>query len=56
MNVGTELGGACGYGTMVDVKPLRAQVGAVGLLLFMNGKECSACYKVKSLDSSICAR
>lgn len=48
-------GGACGYGTMVDVKPLRARVGAVGPLLFRNGEGCGACYKVKCLDRSICS-
>ncbi|KAI4322661.1 hypothetical protein L6164_022333 [Bauhinia variegata] len=49
-------GGACGYGTMVDVKPLRARVGAVGPGLFKNGEGCGACYKVKCLDKSICSR
>jgi len=49
-------GGACGYGTMVDVKPFRARVGAVGPLLFMKGEGCGACYKVKCLDKSICSR
>ena len=56
MNVGTELGGACGYGTMVDVKPLKARVGAVGPVLFKNGEGCGACYKVKCLDPSICSK
>lgn len=51
-----ELGGACGYGTLVDVKPLRARVGAVGPVLFMKGEGCGACYKVKCLDNSICSR
>ena len=32
-------GGACGYGTLVDVKPLKARVGAVGSLLFKGAKE-----------------
>lgn len=49
-------GGACGYGTLVDVKPLRARVGAVGPVLFMKGEGCGACYKVKCLDNSICSR
>jgi len=49
-------GGACGYGTMVDVKPFRARVGALGPLLFMKGEGCGACYKVKCLDKSICSR
>ncbi|CAL5211937.1 unnamed protein product [Lathyrus oleraceus] len=49
-------GGACGYGTLVDVKPLRARVGAVGSVLFMKGEGCGACYKVKCLDNSICSR
>lgn len=49
-------GGACGYGSMVDVKPLRARVGAVNPLLFKNGEGCGACYKVKCLDKSICSR
>ena len=40
----------------MDVKPLRARVGAVGPVLFMNGEGCGACYKVKCLDSSICTR
>ncbi|KAF5745968.1 Expansin-B3 -like protein [Tripterygium wilfordii] len=51
-----SVGGACGYGTMVDVKPLRARVGAVGPLLFKNGEGCGACYKVKCLDRNICSR
>lgn len=50
------VGGACGYGSMVDVKPLRARVGAVNPLLFRNGEGCGACYKVKCLDKSICSR
>ncbi|KAH7653395.1 Expansin/Lol pI protein [Dioscorea alata] len=49
-------GGACGYGTLVDVKPLRARVGAVSPVLFMNGEGCGACYKVKCGDPSICSR
>ncbi|CAK8575646.1 unnamed protein product [Lathyrus sativus] len=49
-------GGACGYGMLVDVKPLRARVGAVGSVLFMKGEGCGACYKVKCLDNSICSR
>ncbi|XP_038714480.1 expansin-B3-like [Tripterygium wilfordii] len=51
-----SVGGACGYGTMVDVKPLRARVGAVGPLLFKNGEGCGACYKLRCLDRSICSR
>ncbi|KAH9744143.1 expansin-B3 [Citrus sinensis] len=38
-------GGACGYGSLVDVKPLRARVGAVSPVLFKNGGGCGACYK-----------
>ncbi|KAL8130025.1 hypothetical protein V2J09_019180 [Rumex salicifolius] len=49
-------GGACGYGSMVDVKPYRARVGAVSPVLFMNGEGCGACYKVKCLDSEVCSR
>ncbi|CAN4103333.1 unnamed protein product [Withania somnifera] len=49
-------GGACGYGSMVDVRPFRARVGAVSPILFKNGEGCGACYKVKCLDSSICSR
>ncbi|KAE9616866.1 hypothetical protein Lal_00034311 [Lupinus albus] len=49
-------GGACGYGSMVDVKPFRARVGAVGPVLFMKGEGCGACYKVKCLDNTICTR
>ncbi|KAJ6349002.1 hypothetical protein OIU77_006564 [Salix suchowensis] len=37
--------GACGYGSLVDVKPLRARVGAVSPVLFKNGEGCGACYK-----------
>lgn len=48
------VGGACGYGSMVDVKPFRARVGAVSSILFKNGEGCGACYKVKCLDKSIC--
>ncbi|KAK3446046.1 hypothetical protein EUGRSUZ_A01806 [Eucalyptus grandis] len=49
-------GGACGYGSMVDVRPLRARVGAVSPVLFKNGEGCGACYKVKCLDRGICSR
>lgn len=49
-------GGACGYGSLVDVKPLRARVGAVSPVLFKNGEGCGACYKVRCLDKSICSR
>ncbi|KAL8510994.1 hypothetical protein ACS0TY_017715 [Phlomoides rotata] len=49
-------GGACGYGSMVDVKPYRARVGAVGPVLFKGGEGCGACYKVRCLDRSICSR
>ncbi|KAL2937710.1 Expansin-B3 [Bienertia sinuspersici] len=49
-------GGACGYGSLVDVKPFRARVGAVSPILFKNGEGCGACYKVKCLDSQICSR
>ncbi|XP_061337643.1 expansin-B3-like [Gastrolobium bilobum] len=49
-------GGACGYGSLVNVKPFRARVGAVGPVLFMNGQGCGACYKVKCLDPSICSK
>ncbi|KAE9456104.1 hypothetical protein C3L33_11989, partial [Rhododendron williamsianum] len=49
-------GGACGYGSLVDVKPLRARVGAVNPVLFKGGEGCGACYKVKCLDKSICSR
>ncbi|KAG7010368.1 Expansin-B3, partial [Cucurbita argyrosperma subsp. argyrosperma] len=49
-------GGACGYGNLVDVKPLKARVGAVSPVLFRNGEGCGACYKVKCLDNNICSR
>ena len=49
-------GGACGYGSMVDVKPFKARVGAVSPILFKNGEGCGACYKVKCLDTEICSR
>lgn len=49
-------GGACGYGSLVDVKPFRARVGAVSPVLFKGGEGCGACYKVKCLDESICSR
>ncbi|XP_024023418.1 expansin-B3-like [Morus notabilis] len=49
-------GGACGYGSLVDVRPLRARVGAVSPVLFKNGEGCGACYKVKCLDNNICSR
>ncbi|GJM85647.1 hypothetical protein PR202_ga02117 [Eleusine coracana subsp. coracana] len=49
-------GGACGYGTLVDVVPMKARVGAVSPVLFKSGEGCGACYKVRCLDSSICSR
>ncbi|GLT47940.1 hypothetical protein SLA2020_215930 [Shorea laevis] len=49
-------GGACGYGTLVDVKPLKARVGSVSPVLFKNGEGCGECYKVRCLDKSICSR
>ncbi|GAB4824962.1 Expansin-B3 [Ancistrocladus abbreviatus] len=51
-----SVGGACGYGSLVDVRPLRARVGAGSPVLFKNGEGCGACYKVKCLDSEICSR
>lgn len=51
-----DAGGACGYGSLVDVRPLRARVGAVSPVLFKNGEGCGACYKVRCLDKSICSR
>ncbi|CAA6655666.1 unnamed protein product [Spirodela intermedia] len=48
---------ACGYGSLVDVRPLRARVGAVSPVLFKDGEGCGACYKVKCvMDQSICSR
>nr|GEW26228.1 N-alpha-acetyltransferase 10-like [Tanacetum cinerariifolium] len=41
-------GGACGYGSLVDVKPFKARVGAVSPILFKGGEGCGACYKVKT--------
>ncbi|KAK7272367.1 hypothetical protein RJT34_28907 [Clitoria ternatea] len=49
-------GGACGYGAMVSMKPLKGRVGAVGPALFRDGKGCGACYKVKCLDQRICSK
>ncbi|KAG6521666.1 hypothetical protein ZIOFF_018791 [Zingiber officinale] len=48
--------GACGYGTLVDVRPLRARVGAVSPVLFKGGEGCGVCYKVRCLDPAICSR
>uniref|UniRef100_N1QQY0 Uncharacterized protein n=1 Tax=Aegilops tauschii TaxID=37682 RepID=N1QQY0_AEGTA len=41
-------GGACGYGTLVDVVPMKARVGAVSPVLFKAGEGCGACYKVRT--------
>ncbi|EOA31214.1 hypothetical protein CARUB_v10014380mg [Capsella rubella] len=49
-------GGACGYGSLVDVKPFRARVGAVSPILFKSGEGCGACYKVRCLDKTICSK
>ncbi|KAL5215508.1 hypothetical protein ABZP36_006909 [Zizania latifolia] len=49
-------GGACGYGSLVDVVPMKARVGSVSPVLFKDGEGCGACYKVKCLDRSICSR
>ena len=49
-------GGACGYGTLVDVVPMKARVGAVSPVLFKSGEGCGACYKVRCLDRGICSR
>ncbi|KQJ83731.1 expansin-B17 isoform X1 [Brachypodium distachyon] len=49
-------GGACGYGTLVDVVPMKARVGSVSPVLFKGGEGCGACYKVKCLDHGICSR
>lgn len=55
-SVFTSSGGACGYGSLVDVKPFRARVGAVSPVLFQGGIGCGACYKVKCLDKRVCSR
>ncbi|XP_072988610.1 expansin-B16-like [Typha latifolia] len=49
-------GGACGYGSLVDVRPFRSRVGAVSPILFKDGEGCGACYKVRCLDPAICSR
>ncbi|KAI0500008.1 hypothetical protein KFK09_018216 [Dendrobium nobile] len=49
-------GGACGYGSLVDVRPMRARVGAVSPVLFKDGEGCGACYKVRCADQSVCSR
>ncbi|XP_047063919.1 expansin-B17-like [Lolium rigidum] len=49
-------GGACGYGSLVDVVPMKARVGSVSPVLFKDGEGCGACYKVKCLDHGICSR
>jgi len=49
-------GGACGYGSLVDVKPFKARVGAVSPILFKGGEGCGACYKVRCLDKTICSK
>uniref|UniRef100_A0ACD5Z2J6 Uncharacterized protein n=1 Tax=Avena sativa TaxID=4498 RepID=A0ACD5Z2J6_AVESA len=49
-------GGACGYGSLVDVVPMKARVGAVSPVLFKSGEGCGACYKVRCLDRGICSR
>ncbi|KAM0828488.1 hypothetical protein ACQ4PT_067511 [Festuca glaucescens] len=49
-------GGACGYGSLVDVVPMKARVGSVSPVLFKDGEGCGACYKVKCLDHAICSR
>ncbi|XP_074337819.1 expansin-B3-like [Apium graveolens] len=48
-------GGACGYGAMVDMEPLKGRVGAASPILFKGGEGCGACYKVMCLDKSICS-
>jgi len=48
-------GGACGYGGLVDKKPLKARVGAVSPVLFKGGEGCGACYKVKCLKKGLCS-
>lgn len=49
-------GGACGYGTLVDVVPMKARVGSVSPVLFKDGEGCGACYKVRCLDRGVCSR
>ncbi|KAG7983602.1 hypothetical protein I3843_04G114900 [Carya illinoinensis] len=49
-------GGACGYGTLVNMKPMRARVTAVSPALYRNGTGCGSCFKVKCQDKSICSR
>ena len=48
-------GGACGYGSLVDVQPFKARVTSVSPILFKNGQGCGACYMVKCLDKRICS-
>jgi hypothetical protein len=56
VGAGGFAGGACGYGPLVDVKPLKARVSAVSPVLFKKGQGCGECFKVKCKDKSICSR
>nr|WHL46228.1 expansin B16 [Lolium arundinaceum] len=49
-------GGACGYGSLVDVAPMKARVGVVSPAVFKAGEGCGACYKVRCLDRGVCSR
>ncbi|XP_020229490.1 expansin-B3 [Cajanus cajan] len=49
-------GGACGYGKLVNSKPMKGRVSAGAPVLFQKGKGCGACYKVKCLDHTICSK
>ncbi|KAL7107383.1 hypothetical protein ACP275_06G050800 [Erythranthe tilingii] len=51
-----SVGGACGYGNIVEEAPFSSLVTGIGPSLYKSGKECGACYQVKCTKHPSCSK